>query len=210
MRNIFPVIFIVLSIAIFFAVVNPMYNDAKKIKNDVEVYNTALTNATRLQKIRDELVSNYKAVTDAEKGKLDHFLPNTVDNIQLILQIQNIATSHGITLKNIRFDSLSDSSSKSSESPSPNSGSVNVSGTNAAPATPYGTFDLSFSVDAKYENFIEFLKDLESNIRLVNVKNISFSVPPPGDKTAKSGPGDTPSDPNVYTYSLKVQTYWLK
>ena len=206
MRNIFPIIFIVISIAIFFVVVNPMYSESKKIKNDVDVYNTALTNATRLQKIRDDLVQNYKKVTDADKNKLDHFLPNTADNIQLILQIQNIANVHGMTLKNIKFDNPTDNS-KESDSQSANT--VKVGGSSAT-SNQYGTFNLSFSTDARYEDFIAFLKDLESNIRLINVKNISFAVPVPTDKTAKLAPGDTPVDPSVYTYTLQVETYWLK
>lgn len=213
MRNLFPIIFIIISIVLFFTVVNPMYSKAKKVKSDVSVYNTALTNATKLQKTRDDLVKNYHNVTDSDKIKLDHFLPNTVDNIQLILQIQNIATAHGLVLKNIKFDSASDSG-KTTENQNQAMPANNVTAnaaTNAANNLPYGTFDISFSVDARYEDFISFLKDLETNIRLVNVKNISFNVPAPTDKnTTRSSGGEAPLDPSIFTYTLKVQTFWLK
>lgn len=208
MRNLFPIIFIIISIAIFFVVVNPMYAKSKQLKNDVLVYNTALTNATKLQKTRDELVKNYHTVTDSDKSKLDHFLPNTVDNIQLILQIQNIATAHGLTLKNIKFDSVLDSQKGADDqnqaAPSGQSSAANSN-------SQYGTFNLSFSLDAKYEDFISFLEDLETNIRLVNIKNISFNVPLPTEKgAAKSPTGEAPVDPSVFTYTLKVETFWLK
>jgi hypothetical protein len=113
---------------------------------------------------------------------------------------------HGMVLKNIKFDNPTDNTKESD----PQAGNtVKVGGGNAS-SNQYGTFNLSFSTDARYEDFIAFLKDLESNIRLINVKNIAFAVPAPTDKTIKPAPGDTPVDPSVYTYTLQVETYWLK
>lgn len=197
MRNFFPIIFIIISIAIFVMVVNPIYGDAKKLRNDVSTYSTALTNATNLQRVRDNLIKNYQTVTDNDKIKLDHFLPNTVDNIQLILQIQSIATSHNMVLKNIHFDSQANTQTN-------NPGSSLKENSNS-----YGVFELSFSTDAKYEDFILFLKDIESNIRLINVKGVSFNVPT-SSAAKNTGNTDSQIDPNVYTYSLQIETYWLK
>lgn len=204
MRNLFPIILILASIGLFFVFVNPTYIEVKQLRNDVSVYDTALTNARELEDARDMLKKNYDLITKEEKERLDHFLPNTVDNIQLILQIQKIATAHNMNLKNIKFDAPSLVKSDASTG----SKTVTVSGGKAS-SLPYGIFNLEFSTDARYEDFKAFLKDLEYNIRLVNIKSISFNVPS-GEKKAFDPNSDVSNDPNVYTYSLKVETYWLK
>lgn len=204
MRNLFPIILILTSIGIFFAFVNPTYLEVKQLKNDVAVYDTALTNARDLENVRDILKKNYDAITKEEKEKLEHFLPNTVDNIQLILQIQKIATAHNMNLKNIKFDTPTVSKADSA-------GNKNITvSSSKTNSLPYGIFSLEFSTDARYEDFKGFLKDLEYNIRLVNIKSISFSVPSSDKKTVFDPNSDMSNDPNIYTYSLKVETYWLK
>ena len=70
---------------------------------------------------------------------------------------------------------------------------------------PYGIFPIEFTTEGNYETFTAFLKDIEHNLRLVDVKSIGFTVPPPPDPKAT-----VYVDPNIYTYTLKVETYWLK
>jgi hypothetical protein len=43
--------------------------------------------------------------------KLERTLPDNVDNIRLIIDINNIAARHGLTLKNVALGTVSGSSS---------------------------------------------------------------------------------------------------
>lgn len=184
MRSIFPYIFIALSIGLFMVFVRPMYKDISLLRGDVTAYNLALAHSTDLQKVRDDLASKYSNITGANKERLSHFLPNSVDNIQLMLELEKMASARGMILKNITFappSSIDDTSS-------------GVAG--------YGTFDMQFRTQASYETFSLFLKDLEHNLRQIDVKGISFSV---SDASKQVGlPQDT------YEFSLKIKTYWLK
>jgi len=74
----------------------------------------------------------------------------------------------------------------------------------AADARKYNAFPLGFTTEGDYDSFLLFLKDLEYNLRLIDVKSISFSVP---QDTGKPIDG---LDSNVYRYTVKVETYWLK
>ncbi len=183
MRSIFPYIFIALSIGLFLVFVRPMYNDIKLLRDDITAYNLALAHSTDLQKVRDDLASKYSNITPANKERLSHFLPNSVDNIQLMLELEKIASLHGMTLKNITF------------APPSSSEDTSLGDT-------YGTFDLQFRTQASYETFSLFLKDLEHNLRQIDVKGISFSA---SDASKQIG-----LEQNVYEYSLKIKTYWLK
>ncbi len=195
MKLIFPISFILISGLLFFAVVNPLYGNVRVLRSDVTTYNTALDHSKELETTRDSLVDTYKNITEGDKDRLLHFLPNTVNNIRFILEIEQIANLHSMPIKNIKFD--------------PGRANIQVPATGTVIASndpslskPYGVFPIEFTTEGNYETFALFLKDMEHNLRLVDVKSVSFSVPP-----TQAGVG---VDPNIYTYTLKVETYWLK
>lgn len=200
MRLIFSISFIIISVLLFFVVVDPFYNEVKQLRADVATYNTALDNSTELQKTRDSLIETYKNVKTEDKDRLTHFLPSTIGNIELILEIEKIANLHGMPIRNIKFDTKNLESADMANTGS----SVVVAQNDPAAYLPYGIFPMEFIIEGKYDTFVSFLKDLEHNLRLVDVKSISFNVSP---QTAAQG---VTTSPDIYSYTLKVETYWLK
>jgi len=199
MRSIFSILFIAISVVLFFVVTNPLFKEVKQMRTDVTTYNTALDNSTELQKTRDSLIDVYKNVKKEDKERLAHFLPSTIDNIKLILEIEKIANLHGMPIKNIQFDAKS---LESTDTTSTNT--VIVAKSDPSDYLDYGVFPMEFIIEGKYDTFVDFLGDLEHNLRLVDVKSISFSVP-----TSVSTTGGM-TNSNIYSYTLKVETYWLK
>lgn len=189
MRSLFPYIFIALSIVIFFTIIRPSYNDINTLRVDATSYNLALSNFKDMQNLKDELVTKYSSITPENKSRLAHFLPSSVENIQLILQLEQIAMARGIALKNITF--------------APTSSVSDPANTNSKTTQTYGTFDLQFKTQATFENFSQFLKDLEHNLRQIDIKGISFAIN--SDAARITG-----LDPSIYEYTVKVETYWLK
>jgi Tfp pilus assembly protein PilO len=200
MRFLFPFSFIIVSVILFFIVVDPLYKDMSKLKGDVVIYNTALDNSKDLQEARDVLVDTYKNIKLIDKERLEHFLPNTVNNIKFILEIEQIANLHGMPIRNIKFEP------EKLKDPKVSTSTTVVTGINALDPRPFGVFPIEFSTEGSYDKFVLFMQDVEHNLRLVDVKSVSFSVPTPGSKD-NSG---ALLDPNIYTYTLKVETYWLK
>jgi Tfp pilus assembly protein PilO len=207
MKFISSILFIIISIVLFFIFIDPTYGEIRQLRTDVATYNTALNNSTELQKTRDSLIETYKNVKTEDKDRLAHFLPSTIGNIELILEIEKLANLHGMPIGNIKFDT------KSLESPNTTTGTpsgtttdtsnVVVAETSPEDSLPYGIFPMQFIIEGKYDTFVAFLKDLEHNLRLVDIKSISFDVPPPNP------PGET-TDTSIYTYTVGVETYWLK
>jgi len=195
MKFISSIIFLSITVVLFFFVINPMYTEVQILTKDVSGYSSALNNSTELQKTRDSLVDAYKNVKQEDRDRLNHFLPSTIGNIELILEIEKIANLHGMPVGDIKFET------KSLES---NPSGTIVASNAALDNLPYGTFPMEFTIEGKYDTFISFLKDLEHNLRLVDVKSISFTVPT--GATGASGVDNS----NIFSYSLKVQTYWLK
>ncbi len=209
MRLIFSISFLIISGALFFVFTDPLYGDVREIKTEVATYTTALSNSTELQKTRDDLINVYKNVTKEDKENLAHFLPATIDNIQLILEVEKIANLYGMPVKDISFDSKGLEQGVVNSDDTGLKETVVVSEKQPADFLPYGVFPMSFTVEGRYDTFITFLKDLEKNLRLVDVKSISFSVPSVSADT-KGGAAPDLTSSNIYSFTLKIETYWLK
>ena len=191
--------FLIIAIVLSFVFIKPFYGEVKQSRNDVSSYNKALNNSTELQKTRDSLVEKYKSIKQEDKDRLNRFLPSAVNNIELILEIEKIANLHGMPIGNIRFESKVLEGTNDS---STNSGKTAVTQKKSADSLPYGIFPVEFVVVGDYDTFISFLKDLEHNLRLVDARSITFTTTP---VLAKDN-----SNANLYNFTLKVQTYWLK
>jgi len=198
MKILFPISLIIVSILLFFLVANPLYNNVQSLRVDVSIYNKALNNSTTLQKERDSLLEKYRDISDKDKARLNSFLPNTVNNIKFILEIEQIANIHGMPLKDIKFDNAQNNNNNMA------SGNNMIISTNNLKSKPYGIFPVEFVTQGSYNSFLLFLKDIEHNLRIMDIKSISFIVPNPVTKS-KSG-----INPNIYSYKLNVDTYWLK
>ncbi len=206
MRFIFSISILIISGILFFTVVNPLYSDVSDLRKEVAAYNLALNNSTELQKTRDSLVDTYKNIKEEDRDRLEHFLPNTVNNIKFILEVERIANLHSMSLKNIKFDppKTGDSKMMGTAGGSTSTGGTLITTNDPSASKPYGVFPVEFTTEGNYSTFVLFLKDLEHNLRLVDIKSISFTVPNVDPKQGAQ------IDPNIFTYTLKVETYWLK
>ena len=187
MNLITPIILIIISFATFFMYIDPNYrgtdlsNGTRSIQSlqaeDAE-YQTALNNSNEIRRKRESLVQKRGEIDPANLAKLDKLLPDNVDNIKLVIDIKNIAENHALTLKNIKLDTAikSDSSKIGQDN------------------SKYGTVGLSFSVSSSYDNFQNFLTDLEKSQRLVDITDLSVV----GNETG------------VYDFAVGLRTYWLK
>ncbi len=192
MRFIFPTILLILAIASFVMFTNPTYQQVKQMKAQASQYDSALTNSQKLQTERDALSTKYRTIDPNALNRLSSLLPDSADNIRLIIDIQRMAQSYGLSIAAIKFDATEGQKAQTANT------LAAVSAADLAQANKeYGTFHLEFSTTATYENFRKFLKDIESSLRLTDVESINFTA-------------DNPLNPNVYTYTVKLKTYWLK
>ena len=207
-RFFIPIILIGTSIAFFFMITNPMYDNTSvdnpgilQLKSQIASYNEALDTSKELAKIRDQLTAQYNAIDPNNLIKLEKLLPDNINSIRLILEIEQIASPYGMVLTNIKYDSPSSTSAKTADT-----STVVVQGGDAAQASSkdYGVFDLEFFTTGTYNNFINFTKDLESNLRIIDIDSVSISPNTDISVVNKKNSSDT------YNYDFKIKTYWLK
>jgi hypothetical protein len=206
-----PVILIGASVAGFMMFTNPLYKEVVSLRTEVADYNKALDNSKALESERDKLTQKYNSISQGDLDKLKKLLPDSVDNIKLILEIEKLASPYGMVLKDVKYEVVSKND--------PNANTGTTAGGNVANAKNvggnatlkkednknYGTWDLEFSVQGNYYNFLNFVRNLESNLRIVDVSSVDFS----SDTGAEVGL-NTVQPSNNYKYQFKIKTYWLK
>lgn len=181
MKLLLPALMILASIVGFFMYTKPLYTVASANNDQLEKVSDALDKAKQLSDIRNRLGEKYKAISPVDLDRIKKMLPDGVENIGLIIELNNIANSKGIELLN----------------PTISGGGPTTATTGSASDTKkFGTISMSFSVLTTYDKFMEFLEELENSLRLVDVTNLTFSAP--DDRTGLS------------TFNVTFQTYWLK
>lgn len=194
-RFILPIILIGIAVGGFFMFTEPIYQDISLLRADAQAYDEALGNSKALENERDKLTSKYNSINTDDLDKIQKLLPDNIDNIRLILEIGKIAAPYGMVLKDVKYNAA-DSSTASPGVPPP----VIQSGSNAPVLQDFRVLNMEFSVTGSYSNFINFTKDLESNLRIIDISSVTFT---------------TDSDPKTntagaYKYGFKIKTYWLK
>lgn len=191
-RFIMPTILVAISIALFFTFTQRYYTEVNTLRGEKASYTEALDNATALQGERDKLIQKKNNIGAENLNKLKVLLPENVDNIRLILEIEKIAMPYGMVLKDVQYNTATANTDAQANQ---------IQGGYVATAVKdYGVWDLEFSTSGTYTNLLNFINDLDHNLRIVDISSIEFS----------SDGGVGSKDSGIYTYKFKIKTYWLK
>jgi Tfp pilus assembly protein PilO len=183
MKGVFPVIAVVLAGVLFYLYIDPTYTAVKDLRAEEATLNAALTRALELQQTRDQLLSRYNTFAPDDLSRLEKFLPDHVDNVRLVLDMDGMASAYGMRVRNVAIEKPQEDKKK------PRQGQV------VGPdERMYESMVLSFTVTGEYDTFRQFMVDLEKSLRLVDVEGVSFTA-------AESG---------LYDYTVTLRTYWLK
>lgn len=159
MKSVFPIILIVASLCLFFFYTNGEYQSIKGLQADIASYDIALGKSEQVLKKRGELEAKWKLFKTDDLNLLSKLLPDHVDNVQLIMEINGIAEEHHMQISKIKIDQSI-------------AGANNVA---LGPTTkPYSTLQVSFRTQSSYADFMVFMKALEKGLRLVDITDLSF------------------------------------
>lgn len=197
-RILAPIFFFVIGIGLFFSYIDPAYNHMKELREDNTRLDAALTKSKELQEARDALLARYNTMPSADIAHLERLLPDNVDNVKLILDIDNIASNHSIILGDFEFDAepLVEDVYAGDE----------IVQDTTSPEAWYEAAELRFSVLATYDEFLAFLKDLERSLRIVDVRQLRVGNVGDADAQKKN----EAATGNRYEFVLSINSYWLR
>lgn len=155
MKSLTALILIAISIGLFFFQINPSYSEVKVLRAQAGQYDDALQVADELKKIRGELATKLASFTPEELANLEHFMPQQLDTVRIILDVDGIASAHNIQLKDIKASDVGKPVSAGAQS-------------------SYNTTAVTFSFTSQYNNAEVFIHDVEQSLRLLDVSSVSI------------------------------------
>jgi len=179
-RKAMPAIFVLAAIGLFYTFIDPTYTEVKGLREVEAKYDDALSKSKEFQRLKDELLTRYNAFPNEDIMRLKKLLPDNVDNIRLVLDLDGIASAYGMRIKDLNV-AESGGSRGGEEALGPQS-------------DPFESVRISFSVAAEYQTIVAFLADLERSLRVVDVAEFEF----------QEGDGD------LTEYKVVLETYWLR
>lgn len=178
-----PVLALIFSVGIFVGYIRPTWNgEIAAAKAAIASDDRALAAASTYTVKKNELASERAAISADNLTKLSALLPDSVDNVGLILDLNALAARSGVQLSNI--DVQTDTTGKTPQGPTGPGIATN----------PVGSVDLSLSAIGTYAGFQAFLAGIEHSDRILDVEDLLVRG----------------SDTGVYTYKLTVRLYWLR
>lgn len=189
MSNLISIFLILASIGVFFGYINPTYRgitgnaelserSIQELQEEQSRYVDALQKTKEIEQARTGLLEQFARIPANGRERLEKLLPDHIDSVRLIIDINTIAAQYGMALKNINVEQSDEAAGSTTSLP-------------LGPAEErFKAVGLKFSIEGSYDNFRSFIRDLEQSLRLVDIDTVSFS----------------PSE-DVYGYSIGISTY---
>lgn len=189
-KLLYPILFLILAGFGFFWYLQPTYADIQELRGRISDYDETLSQVDQLQTELNEELEKRDGITNDQIDRLDQLLPETVDTVRFLIELDQIAAQHGMSVDEVSF----------SGAPSRFGGS----GGNEGGATNYNSLEASFSVSGSYADVQNFMRDIERSSRLLDITNFSLAATTNdtnNDQELSLSVGD-----NEYTFTLR--TYW--
>lgn len=152
--NVIPVFALTVAAGIFFFYVSPTWSGSiATMKASVVSDNKALSAAVTYAAQQNELADARNKIDPADLARLATFLPSSVDNVGLILDLNALTARSGLTLSSI---DVAPSVAGSVES-----------------TDPVGSVDLALSTVGTYTALKAFLHSVEMSERLLDIRELS-------------------------------------
>ncbi len=161
MKVFFPLIFLAGAVGLFFWSIDPTYARIQALQQEEAEYDQALTRARELQEVRDDLIARSQAFSPSDLERLHKMLPDHVDNVRLIIDLDFMASQYGMRVRGVTIAADESRSLQGAVGPD---------------EATYESVVITFSVTGDYNTFRSFLTDLERSLRLVDITKLSFEA----------------------------------
>lgn len=192
-----PVILILVSIGIFFTFIDPKYESIQGKISEKNKYIIKEQNLETIRKARNDLTKQYNKILPDDILNLEKLLPNHMDNVELIVDMDRIAKKDNIRISEISIANNNGGGNSGDDSKIKVDGEEN-----------YNSVDLSFSFITSYSKFKMLLSKIRRSLRLVDIVSVQFENA--ANKNRQSNSEITSLSGDNYKFSVVIRAYWLK
>lgn len=95
------IIALIIAGSIFVGYTMPTFDKTKALKEQNGQFDAALGKAKELQTLKQSLLSRYNTFSSDDLTRLNKLLPDHVDNVRLVLDLDSLASRFGIAVQNV-------------------------------------------------------------------------------------------------------------
>jgi Tfp pilus assembly protein PilO len=187
-RYLTPMLVVVTALAVYFLYIDTAYTEVSQKLAAEKVIAVYLADAQQARSKLDKIIADYEAFPPSADARLRVLLPDTVDMIRLIIDVNAVAEKNGLTL---------------------GAPTASVGVPNPEQPGAYVSHTIRFELVATYPAFRIFLHDLQSSLAIRDFASISFKSPNQKDAADGEKVVRNPEfDP--YEYDIELTTYSLR
>ncbi|MFH1508723.1 MAG: hypothetical protein ABIE68_01005 [bacterium] len=207
---IYGVLIVVLLIGGYF-LLKPQYNSYQENETAIEEKTAVVESQDKIYQDMIRLKKQYESVSTKAVAELTNFLPEEDLAEETMLKLDGIATDNSMLISDYGFTKeivVDNSSSDSTEATATLDNDLEddlllEETTTEIITTEYkekslAQLSLSLTAEGSYENFKNFLSEIQDNLRLYEISSFTFAE----SSTEENVTG-------VYTYQINLYTYYL-
>lgn len=194
-KIIFPLFLVLLAGGIFFFFANPLITGPASvnpqtgevsggvmaIRDQQRILNRSVGDAVALKGRIDTLERQLQGLRPEQISRLDNFLPDRMDEMQFIVDVNNIARRSNMAISEVNIRTIPTGNQRGGQA------------TQATGEPQVRPMSMSFTVAGNYGQLKSFLNELANSLRIIDVDSLSFSI----------------GEDGITRYNLNVTTYWI-
>lgn len=165
MRTLTPILSLLIAVFLYTLFTQPMYDQVVALEQEVAEYKRATEQYQVFSAELQEKISIKENRSAYDSERLDMLVPEEVNDVRLLVDLEAMAESQNLLFGNIAIDS----------------GDTELSGQSSNEAKVQAqdelrTTDITFEVVGTYEQFKNLLRNIENSLQLLEVTNVGFAV----------------------------------
>ena len=135
----------------------PLLGEVQAATTKVDTLEALIVKRETLNAIGSDVIRRYETISAADIRRIEALIPDQIDNVKLILELQQLGEQYGLVVERI-----------------------DVSGSGARELAGRKLNTVSFQADLRgeYANFVDYLEQIERNQRLIDLRSAQFEANP--------------------------------
>ncbi len=162
-------IFLIAALMTFFSLVSPEFEKVASLRGEVTTKETLFSTQRAVVQQVQKLIEDFKNVAQLRET-VSRAVPQGVNTIGAMRQIDAIGRANSVTIASLAFNATT---------PLPQQTRTRGVVVKKSLVKPVGTLEVFITTQGSYQNLREFLRMLETSVRVANIRDFTFSPPEP-------------------------------
>jgi Tfp pilus assembly protein PilO len=182
--------------------VQPTYSEIKNLTQEIKTKEETLEKKQKLVIDIERLVNQYEDI-EGRVSKVFYALPNKAEIPNVLVQLEALASENGMIFESSNFSKAQQSvQSKITSDSENNTASSSETADQQNSIEQIRSVSIDVSLIGSYENFKNYLRSLENNIRIMDITSISFSSSSDSSESSEERTSD------IFSYSVQLKVYY--